>query len=391
METFYLCCVPRFPQKSGRNDCTGQSFLMWDPFIIFSSPPFLQLVFHQKWEKTINTTTLKPRQLKLMWQKHVVITLIPYHRRIKSHLVLHLLDSCSIWHPRSCFPELYDSVYKYFICTINIVPVYDVSFGQVLILDRQESTEPELVLAHPSFSPFTLEYLLHLGCSGPVIQSVFIGSKDLLSIKRRERFFSSLFSGPFFFCCLIPPHPTTTTHSHNPPPPPVQPCTVEMMYSPGSSEFLCLPVDSLHTFECLICLRGFNQPSLWNAASARPLCDITRCTCQPHANRRAGGGRQLWMGTCLSVFARRRRKARRMVPLHNTHFDRHIGMFVGRSVNVADRCQLLCQGWGYTFPPQQSCLQRFASTPTTDRIKTFYFSAHTCGKRRAHTQPPGYH
>lgn len=35
--------------------------------------------------------------------------------------------------------RLYDSLYKYFICTINIALVYDVSFGQVLILDHQET------------------------------------------------------------------------------------------------------------------------------------------------------------------------------------------------------------------------------------------------------------
>lgn len=32
------------------------------------------------------------------------------------------------------------------------------------------------------------------------------------------------------------------------------------------------------------------------------------------------------------------------------------------SVNVCDRCQLLCQGWGRTLPSQPRCLQRFVST-----------------------------
>lgn len=62
-------------------------------------------------------------------------------------------------------------------------------------------TEPELVLAHLSFSPLTSEYLLHLGCTRPVIQSVFIGSKDHYKKKRWNLF--SLYALRTFFL-LVP-------------------------------------------------------------------------------------------------------------------------------------------------------------------------------------------
>lgn len=159
METFSLCWIPRSPGNLAE-------------LIVLDKPSscelhlssslhhlFLQLVFRQKWEKTINMATPNRDKLELMGPKHVATTLTSYHRRIKSHLVLHLLDSCSVWHPCSCFPELYDSVYKYFICTINIVPVYDVSFGQVLILDHQES-----YTAWISFGT-SIFFTVHLGVS----------------------------------------------------------------------------------------------------------------------------------------------------------------------------------------------------------------------------------
>lgn len=51
--------------------------------------------------------------------------------------------------------RLYESLYKYFICTINIALVYDVSFGQVLILDHQErATETELSFGSSIFFTF---------------------------------------------------------------------------------------------------------------------------------------------------------------------------------------------------------------------------------------------
>lgn len=40
-------------------------------------------------------------------------------------------------------------------------------------------------------------------------------------------------------------------------------------------------------------------------------------------------------------------------------------VFARESVNVRDRCRLLCQGWGRTFPPQPRCLQRFVSSQQT--------------------------
>lgn len=40
-------------------------------------------------------------------------------------------------------------------------------------------------------------------------------------------------------------------------------------------------------------------------------------------------------------------------------------MFARERVNVRDRCRLLCQGWGHTFPPQPRCLQRFVSSQQT--------------------------
>lgn len=74
--------------------------------------------------------------------------------------------------------RLYDSLYKYFICTINIVPVYDVSFGQVLILDHQESYRAWIGFGSSIF--FTVHLWVSvtlLCCMRLVIQSVFIGSK----------------------------------------------------------------------------------------------------------------------------------------------------------------------------------------------------------------------
>lgn len=100
---------------------------------------------------------------------------------------------------------------------------------------------------------------------------------------------------------------------------------------------------SSRTIECFIHPTGFNQlPDFRHRPpppSVHPPCDITHCACQPTANRRAGGGRRRWLGKCLSVFA-----GWRMVPAHNTHLDRRICMFAWRSVNVCDRCRLLCQG-----------------------------------------------
>lgn len=118
---------------------------------------------------------------------------------------------------------------------------------------------------------------------------------------------------------------------------------------------------------------GLGTPSLWHHPPCLP------ATSQQESWR----WQTAWMGTCTVEM-----KAWRMVPLHSTGLDEHVCMFAWRSVNGCDRCGLLCQGWGYTFPPQQRCLQRFVSTQTTDRVKTFYFSAHTCVNRRAHTQPP---
>lgn len=143
METFYLQCLPRSPQNPGRHVCTGRTFLMWDPSITFSSPRVFFILFCIKNERK---PQIRSRwnwdNLKLMWQKHVVITLTPYYRGFNQ--MLHLLDSCSVWRPCSCFPELYDSAYKHFICSINIVPVYDARFGQVLVLDRQESYRAQI-------------------------------------------------------------------------------------------------------------------------------------------------------------------------------------------------------------------------------------------------------
>lgn len=121
-----------------------------------------------------------------MCQKHVVITLTPRPRRISSHLVLHLLDSCSVWHPRSCFPELYDSAYKYFIRTINIVPVYDVSFGQVLVLDRQESYRAQI-----SFGT-SIIFTVHLRVSVPswLVIQCFYWQQSSFKCKKPGKLFS---------------------------------------------------------------------------------------------------------------------------------------------------------------------------------------------------------
>lgn len=158
METFSLPRIPRSPGNLAEPSWTNLprvSSIYHLLLTTFSS----SLFFHQEWEKTINKIAPKRDKLELMGPKHVAATLTSYHRRIKSHLVLHLLDPRSVRRPCSCFPELYDSVYKYFICTINIVPLYDVSFGQVLILDHQES-----YTAWISFGT-SIFFTVHLGVS----------------------------------------------------------------------------------------------------------------------------------------------------------------------------------------------------------------------------------
>lgn len=64
----------------------------------------------------------------------------------------------------------------------------------------------------------------------------------------------------------------------------------------------------------------------------------------------------------------------------------HLCVFACASVNVCDRCRLLCQGWGHTLPPQPRCLQSFVSTPQV--MNTSYPSTHTPAPTGAHTPSP---
>lgn len=59
-------------------------------------------------------------------------------------------------------------------------------------------------------------------------------------------------------------------------------------------------------------------------------------------------------------------------------------VFAWKSVNVCDRCQLLCQGWGYTFSPQPRCLQRFVST---QQLGENLLPLHTHLYQQAHSHP----
>lgn len=66
-------------------------------------------------------------------------------------------------------------------------------------------TEPKLVLAHLSFSPFTPEYQLHLDSAALVIQCFHWQQRSFKFKKRRKAFF--LHALRTFLSCLIAASP----------------------------------------------------------------------------------------------------------------------------------------------------------------------------------------
>ena len=113
-----------------------------------SRPGAEAFILNWIWTSTLNLNTglLQPgshvgytmHSAEMCLHTRIARCSLSWYEKCKSNLIGNILQSLMRLQLFSR-TRLYDSLYKYFICTINIAPVYDVSFGQVLILDHEES------------------------------------------------------------------------------------------------------------------------------------------------------------------------------------------------------------------------------------------------------------
>lgn len=81
-------------------------------------------------------------------------------------------------------------MYKYFICTINIVPVYDVSFGRVLVLDRQVSYRAQISFGTSIFFTVHLRVSVTSRLYSAADTMFLLAAEIFLSLKSEAKLFS---------------------------------------------------------------------------------------------------------------------------------------------------------------------------------------------------------